>query len=402
MAVLLSDGSISEPPREEGPGLFRLAFRPFFLGGALFSVLAVLLWSSIVSGGTGLNVYGGGLWWHGHEMLFGFVAAIVVGFLLTAVQTWTGITGIKGRPLAALFLLWLCARLALVLPALVPLWLTISLDLLFLPLAAVLLSLPVIRIRQWRNIVFVPVLLAMAAANGASHVSVVRQDPALQAVAFNFMVMLVSLLITVVAGRVVPMFTANGTGTERVPPLPWLERLCLLSMLLAIPAAVWMPDSPAIASLALFFAAACHGLRVLRWRTWVTLATPLVWSLHLSYWALVLGLGLLGVSRLSDSVSLSQALHVLTVGGMGLMILAMISRVSLGHTGRTLQVGPVMVVAYLSLLAALILRVSGQWWLADYRDVIIGSALLWAVAYGLFFVRYLPILASPRPDGRPG
>lgn len=402
MAVLMSDGSIAEPPGPGGAGLFRLAFRPFFLAGALFSALAVLVWSLDIAGAASLEVYGGGLWWHAHEMLFGFVCAIVVGFLLTAVQTWTGIAGVSGGSLIGLFLLWLAGRLALLLPGLLPWWLPAMLDLLFLPLAATLLSIPIIRIRQWRNIVFLPVLLAMAAANGIFHLAAYRHDPVLQALAGNFMVMLVTLLMTVVAGRVVPMFTANGTGTERVPALPWLERLCPASVILAIPAALGVISHDAIAAIVLLFAGACHGLRVLRWRSWVTLSTPLVWSLHLSYWALALGLVLLGLAKLGVAIGHSQALHVLTVGAMGMMILAMISRVSLGHTGRALQVGPAMIVAYLALFIALLVRVTGQWWLDDYRVVVMASALLWTLAFGLFFLRYLPILTRPRPDGRPG
>ena len=401
MAVLMSDGRIAEPPQVQGPGLFQLAFRPFFLGGALFSAVAVLLWAAMISGDLAIEPFGSPLWWHAHEMLFGFTCAIIVGFLLTAVQTWTGIAGIRGLPLIGLLLLWFAGRLCLLLPGL-PQWLPVVLDMLFLPLAALILSLPIIRIRQWRNIVFLPVLLAMTLANGLFYLAAFRLDPALQVLAGNFMVMLITLLMTVVAGRVTPMFTANGTGTERVEPLPWLERLCPASLLLAIPAVLGLyPPGPIGPSL-LIFAAACHGLRVWRWRTWVTFSTPLLWSLHLSYWALVSGLALLAIAQLGDSLSHSQALHVLTVGAMGMMILAMISRVSLGHTGRPLQVGPAMILAYCAVISAVIVRVAGQWWLEDYRQVIWITAALWSLAYGIFFLRYLPVLSRPRPDGRPG
>ena len=326
-------------------------------------------------------------------MLFGFVAAIVVGFLLTAVQTWTGIPGIRGAYLLGLVLLWLSARIGLLLGTGIPAWLLGVLDLLFLPVAAIVLAIPVLRIRQWRNSVFVPILLAMTAANGLFHASVYHGDAQMQAMAANFMVMLVTLLMTVVAGRVVPMFTANGTGTERVPPIQWLERACPLAILATFPVAMnpdLLPDG--LAASLFLVAAACHGLRVLRWRIWVTLSTPLVWSLHLSYWAIAVGLFALDMSRLTDWPGHSQAIHVLTVGAMGMMILAMISRVSLGHTGRPLVVGWPMIAAYLAILAALLLRVTGGHWLPDYRLMVVGSAVLWALAYGLFVLRYLPIL----------
>ena len=401
MAVLMSDGQIVERPQGTGPSLFRLAFRPFFLLGALFSVICVLVWAAMFTGSVAVSPFGGMLWWHAHEMLFGFVAAIVVGFLLTAVQTWTGIAGIRGGYLLGLVLLWLSARIALLYPSNLPAVFITVLDVSFLPLAATVLAIPIVRIRQWRNVVFVPILLAMTFANGLFHVAVYRNDPGLQAMAANFMVMLVVLLMTVVAGRVVPMFTANGTGTERVQPLRWLEQLSPVLMLLAIPAAMGLVPAE-IAAVVLFVAAACQCLRVFRWRSWVTLSTPLVWSLHLSYWFIVIGLVLLGFSKLNTVINHSQALHALTVGAVGMMILAMISRVSLGHTGRQLKVGPAVFSAFVAMALAALLRVGGPLWLSDYSVVITGTAILWAIAYGLFVIRYLPVLVRPRPDGRPG
>ncbi|MEP4145971.1 MAG: NnrS family protein [Halioglobus sp.] len=401
MAVLMSDGEIVERPVATGPSLFRLAFRPFFLLGALFSVISILMWAGMFTGKITVLPFGGSLWWHAHEMLFGFVAAIIVGFLLTAVQTWTGIAGVRGWYLLGLVLLWLSARIVLLYPSALPDGLVTMLDLSFLPVAAAVLATPILRIRQWRNVIFVPILLAMTLANGMFHAAVYLSDPGLQAMAANFMLMLVVLLMTVVAGRVVPMFTANGTGTDRVQPLPWLERLSPLCMLLAIPAGMGL--LPAKMSAGLFFlAGGCQFYRVVRWRTWVTLSTPLVWSLHLSYWFIVIGLMMLGISKLSSSISHSQALHALTVGAVGMMILAMISRVSLGHTGRPLAAGPVIFVAFVAMVLAALLRVGGPIWLSDYSVVITGSALLWATAYGLFVIRYLPVLGRSRPDGRPG
>jgi uncharacterized protein involved in response to NO len=214
---------VSEPP-----ALFRLAFRPFFLLGSLFSIISLTLWAASITGHLNLAVYGGPLWWHVHEMLFGFVSAIVVGFLLTAVRTWTGQPGLKGASLACLVVLWLAGRLVLFLPAVIPLWVAALTDLAFLPLAALVLARPVVRVRQWRNIVFVPLLLAMTAANAGMHWAVLTGNPDIQYLAGNAMVMFVTLLMTIMAGRVVPMFTANGTGTERVPAIGWLEKMALL------------------------------------------------------------------------------------------------------------------------------------------------------------------------------
>jgi uncharacterized protein involved in response to NO len=336
-------------------------------------------------------------------MLFGFVVAIVVGFLLTAVQTWTQEPGIKGLRLISLVLLWLLARLAFFSTPWLPSWVIATLDLLFLPCAAVTLAIPVVRVRQWRNIVFVPILLAMTAANVAMHLAVLLDKPEMQVMAGNAMVMVVTFLMTVMAGRVVPMFTANGTHTEKVQTLGWLEGASVATILLAVLVSFELPGvSPEVAAFFFILAALTHALRVLRWRIWVTFRTPLVWSLHLSYWCIPLGLLLYGLSEVNAGITQSQATHTLTVGAMGMMILAMISRVSLGHTGRSIVVGKVMTAAFLALYGAFFVRVFGVYWFENYANLIAVAAALWVLAYGCFCVLYFPILTRPRPDGQPG
>ncbi|MCB1846373.1 MAG: NnrS family protein, partial [Halieaceae bacterium] len=222
MQSVLASNQPVRPPAVR-PALLRLAFRPFFLLGSLFSVVSLLLWAAIWAGTIEPAVYGGALWWHMHEMLFGFVCAIVVGFLLTAVQSWTGIPGLKGGKLLGLVLLWLAARVMLFVPAPFPRWLIALVDLSFLPLAALAMASFVARVQQWRNFIFVPVLLAMASVNGVMHWSAWMGEARLQSEAGTVMVLLVSLLMSTMAGRVVPMFTANGTGTPRVADMPRLE-----------------------------------------------------------------------------------------------------------------------------------------------------------------------------------
>lgn len=387
----------------EIPALLRLAFRPFFLFGSLFSIVSLALWAAAMAGALQLRVYGGPLWWHSHEMLFGFVGAIVVGFLLTAVQNWTGQRGVRGTPLVCLLLLWLAGRGVFFLAGYLPPEWIAAIDIAFLPAAALTLAYPVVRVKQWRNSIFVPLLLAMAAANVAMHWSVQSGAIALQFQASNAMVMLITLLMTIMAGRVLPMFTANGTGTARVAALPWLERFALISIALAVALSVASARvAPGITAACFILAAVAHGVRAARWRMWVTLRTPLLWSLHLSYWCIPLGLLLYGLSVVSAAITHSQAVHTLTVGAMGMMILAMISRVSLGHTGRPISVGRVMAMAYLALFGAFCVRVFGAYWLDNTSQIIVIAVLLWAIAYGCFVVLYLPILSRPRVDGRPG
>lgn len=393
----------SWPTPDKRLPFLRLAFRPFFMLGALFSMLCVALWAAAFAGVVQLEVYGGILWWHMHEMLFGFVSAIVTGFLLTAVQTWTGVPGIKGVWLGGLVLLWLSGRIVLFLPGHVAPGVVASLDLAFLPAAAIVLGRSVVKVQQWRNIIFVPILLAMTAANGAMHWAAHQADVLLQAQSGGVTVMLVTLLMTVMGGRVIPMFTANGTQTQRVEALPWLEKLSIASMIMAVLAKVPGISPPAGVVAGLFFlAAAIQGIRVLRWRLQVTLRTPLVWSLHLSYWCIPLGLLLEGLSMSGAHISHSQAIHTLAVGGMGLMILAMISRVSLGHTGRPLVAPGLMSVAFAALFGAFLVRTFGVYLLPGYTIVVLLAAVLWLLGYGCFVVIYWPKLSRSRPDGRPG
>ncbi len=265
----------------------------------------------------------------------------MTGFLLTAVQAWTGVPGIRGGGLASLVLLWLAARVGLVFGELFPHWALALIDLLFLPVVAAVLARSVIMVRQWRNIIFVPVLLLMSAANAVMHWSAATGDVGLLTDAGRAMVLLVVLLMTVVAGRVVPMFTANGTGTDRVPVVPWLETACITAMVLVVLAQVAANWLPATVVTAIFWGAALvHAVRVLRWWLWVTLRTPLVWSLHLSYWCIPVGLALYGSVGLPGAiVTQSQGIHTLTVGGIGLMILAMISVFLWGTLADRLQWG---------------------------------------------------------------
>ncbi len=402
MSKLLNDGRIGEPPSaDHSLPLLRLAFRPFFLLGALFSIIALGLWAAVFSGGLQVDVYGGALWWHQHEMLFGFVSAIVVGFLLTAVQTWTGVPGIRGGGLLCLVALWISGRLVFFLP--LPEAVVLAVDLAFLPAAALVLGRSVVKVKQWRNTIFIPILLAMTAANALLHVAAQGGGAIPQSEAGGFMVLLVTLLMTIMGGRVIPMFTANGTRTERVETLPWLEKgvvvTTLLVVLIAIPG---VSPPPSLAAAAFIAAALFQAARVFRWRFSVTLGTPLVWSLHLSYWCIPLGLLIEGLVSLQAPLSHSQAIHTLGVGAMGLMILAMISRVSLGHTGRPLVVGQIMSTAFLAVFAAFILRVFGASLGIGYPAVIGGAVVLWSLGYGIFLLVYWPILSRPRADGRPG
>lgn len=386
--------------------VLRLGFRPFFLAGALFSVIALLLWGAMLSGYVTFQPYGGGMWWHIHEMLFGFGCAIVAGFLLTAIQNWTGIRGVSGSPLLGLFLLWLAGRIALLLPSILNDYVIMLIDLSFLPAVAYLLARPLLKIKQYKNLLFVPILVLFTLANLEMHLAKLGlANVSIQQAAYAS-VTLMAVLMSVMAGRVVPMFTANGTKTEKVLALPLLEKLAtgslaVITLLLLIQPLLTVP---AYVFGALFmFSGICQAIRWLRWKPWITLGVPLLWSIHGSIFFIWSGLFTVGMSYFISVPIVSHLWHLITIGGMGGLILAMISRVSLGHTGRMLKQPKPMFLAFLSIFIAALVRVVGPiLWSQHYITVINVSILFWVIAFGLFAYQYGPMLFKARVDGRPG
>lgn len=382
---------------------FRLGFRPLFWLGSLYGIVNIGLWGLTFSNLVSFSPLGGSYFWHVHEMLFGFTMAIIVGFLLTAVQTWTGVPSVKGKPLVLLVLFWMCARILFFFPFPSAVYFALTFDLLFLILAAVFLSIPILKADMRRNLFFVPILLFAAFLNVLMYLSLLGRVKLSFLTIGHAMVLLVTLVMCIMGGRVFPMFTANGTNTPRVPPLKWLEKLSILSVLACVIVSWEGLSIPgAVQSLFFFVAGLSNFFRALRWRIWVTFKTPLVWSLHISYWAVCAGLILLGFAKLDDSISLTLAFHALTVGGIGQMVLSMISRVSLGHTGRIILVGKSMAFAFVAMVLASILRVLVPLFSTHYQMVILISATLWVVSYGLFVILYFPILFQRRVDGRDG
>ena len=377
--------------------VFRLAFRPFFLGACLLAALAIPLWLLALAGMTGdWQPAGGWLAWHRHELLFGFGVGIIAGFLLTAVQTWTGRPGLSGAPLAALVALWLAARLGWLLN--VP-WPLLALLELSFPLAvAGVMGWTLWKVRQTRNYPIVLVLVLLAVVDGVS-----LADAGLQRQAVLAGLWLVAAMMGLIGGRVIAFFTQRGLGrVEAVKPWPWLDYLLLGgSVLVALCYASGVALLPSLWLGVLFAVLGLgHLLRLVRWHDRGLWRVPLLWSLHLAYaW---LALACLGMALWHFGVSLNPglAVHALTVGGMGGLILAMIARVTLGHTGRPLQPPRGMGLAFVLLNLACVCRVFlvGVWpvlglWLAG---------VCWCVGFGLYLWRYGPMLWRSRVDGHPG
>lgn len=388
------------------PVLLRLAFRPLFLGAASFAVLAIALWAWLLSGTSLWKPALPVVFWHSHEMIFGFGCAVIAGFLLTAMQSWTGLRAPHGRPLLLLVCLWLTARILLLSPIALPLPLLMLVDLAFLPLAALLLAKPIVAVRQYRNLFFIPLLLVLTLCNGVMWLGLMRDNAALISHGSSSAVFLVVMVMAIVGGRVLPMFTANGTRTAKVESLLWLDRSSLAALWLVFFCHLFhLQDRlPAHLVSGLFaIASLLTAVRVARLKIWLTWRTPLLWSLHLAYWCIPLGLALFAARYQGLAISHSLALHTLTVGGMGGMILAMMARVSLGHTGRMLVPHPLMSVAFMAVLLAAVCRVAvpllkPQW----YVEAVLLAALLWCLGFGCFVALYFRILTSPRVDGHPG
>ncbi len=385
--------------------LFRLGFRPFFLFGVLASIATLVIWLATLGGTIQFHPVGGALWWHAHEMLFGFAGAIIVGFVLTAIQNWTGMPGVRGWQLFFLFNLWLMGRIFIATSSESNFWLAAIIELSWMPLAALYLAIPILKIKQWRNLFFVPLLLVFTLLNATMLAAMYQGDGELSQNAALATTLLIVFLISVMGGRVIPFFTAKGTDTEKALPKLWLELLCNLPILL-LALLSFAPENQSMllvkGGLALISSLA-NLIKLLRWKTWITFKTPLLWSLHLSYLFIPLGLAAMAASFSQEKLQLSLAIHLLTIGVIGGVILAMIARVTLGHTGRMLKPNRLMSLAFFSILAAALTRtllpyLAPELLLTAYQI----SGGLWVLSFGLFVLFYLPMLTKPRLDGRPG
>ena len=387
------------------PPIFRLAFRPLFLGGTLFAALAISWWIYFWIKPGNWMPYGGPLWWHGHEMLFGFGTAIAAGFLLTAVASWTGVSGIRGKPLAVLVFSWFLARLLLAFDFGLSDWIVAMVDAFFLLFVSIAMAYPIIKVKQWQNLMFIPILLALTGFNIISHWAVLNNQYLLSLQCLHTTIMLFTLLIAVLGGRVIPAFTANTTGCTKNLPVKWIEVTSIISLLLMVVLAfIGYARMP---SILLFGVSGTAGIvnfvRFSRWGIQHTQSIPLLWSLHLSYIFIPIGFVLLALHSIGLIDNVSAALHCFTIGSMGGMILAMISRISLGHTGRPLKINSLITVAYVAVLLAAVIRVITPLWLPEFYLFSIGiSGGLWILGFSLYLYFYTPMLVKPRVDGQPG
>lgn len=401
--------STVDAPVHPTPGRFGTwggAFRPFFLGAAIYAALAVPLWTAIWLGGLPAPGWLLPTWWHGHEMIFGFVAAAIAGFLLTASPVWTGGRAISGAPLAGLVALWVAGRVCMALGGALPTWVVAAVDVAFLPAVAGVVTRTLWGSGQHRNYAIVGILALLATANGAMHAEALELTAGTAARALRFAIDAVIVLILVVGGRITPAFTQNAfrrSGIERsVGSWPWLNGLVIgaaAALALANLATVGTTTTGVLAGLAGLAAAARLG----GWQSWHTRSDPLLWSLHAGSAWVAFGLVLVGASDLGVAIPRAAGLHALTAGAMGATILAVVTRVGLGHTGRPLELPDRVVWCHALVHAGALARVAAPFLGGGgQRAFLLVGGISWAAAFGVFAARYWHILTKPRPDGKPG
>jgi len=399
---------LGEPPVMRKGGhfaLFALGFRPFFLAAGISALVLMGLWLALWQGVVPAGGHFTLVEWHAHEMLFGYTAAVVAGFLLTAVRNWTGMAVPTGRLLASLALLWLAGRMLVVTPQ-APAWLVILTDLAFLPLVAWSLWRPLWHGPNPVNRYFLLFFAGMTLANGLVHLDVIGigQAYGLWQRGVYFMVDMVLLVLVLVAGRVIPFFTEKAVPGSRVTRRNWVEQATFLTLPLAALVELLLPHG-ALAGVAFMLAALVQGVRLQGWYgtnhgIW---KLPILWVLFLGYAWITLGLALRGLAGFG-LFSYPITLHAITLGGIGVLTLGMMSRVALGHTGRNINdIGWWMPLAFVLLNLGTVVRVVLP--LVDmqhYRLWINLAGGLWMLAFLIFAVYYTPILIRPRIDGRPG
>ena len=378
------------------PGL-RLAFRPFYLGAAVLAVLIVPLWVAVFLGAIPWAPTQPALLWHAHEMLFGFAIAVIVGFLMTAGQTWTGLATPRGPALGFLILLWLSARVASVVA---PYSVFAVLDLALLPMVGLIFLRLLVRSKNWRNVPLALILLLLFLVNLTFHLSATGAIDLAPMRSLYAGLGFIVMIECVIAGRVVPFFTASALGI-RIEPLVWLDRSVLATTALGL--GLWVADwHSGLAAAALGLASVLNLGRQLRWQPLATLSRPILWILHISYVWLSLGLALLALAQLGW-IATTLGVHALAVGATGGLIMGMMTRTSRGHTGRALQVGPLETAAYLLIMLAAVLRVLLPMLMpAGYTHALMASASAWSAAFLIFLWRYTPWLLTTRKDGKDG
>lgn len=388
-----------------GPAILSAGFRPFFLLAAAWAAAAVPMWLMLYTGAAGIPAAMPAAIWHAHEMVFGYAAATVAGFMLTAIPNWTGRMPLQGGPLASLALIWAVGRFAMLSSGWIGAMGVAILDLAFPLVFLVVVAREIAAGRNWRNLPMVLALAVLLLANALVHLEPLG-IAATAELGNRLGIATLLLLISFVGGRIVPSFTRNWLVKQR-PEIPApathdaLDRAVLAATAMA--SAFWaVAPEATLSHWAELIAGVAQCSRLARWRGGATLREPLVWALHLGYGWLALGFLLLAVNGFASLMPQTAALHALTVGAIGTMTLAVMTRASLGHTGRSLAAGPITTTIYMLITLAAILRLVAPLGGEFYVSVLTSAGAAWSGAFALFVIAYVRPLSTPRLKGEGG
>ena len=377
--------------------IFQLGFRTFYSLAAIFAIVAMVLWLCAFAGLSGTGEYLYGVVWHSHEMLFGFAVAVIAGFLLTAVRNWTGLPTPTGASLATLAVLWLAARVLIILGS-APL--AAIVDVAFLPALAFAIAGPILGSKNKRNYKVLAIVLLLAVLHGVFHLASLGYAEAwLARTALFVSIDIVIILMALVGGRVIPAFTRNAIPSATSRHEPWVEVITFVSMILIIAAGVlkgsWATP-PILMALLFAVASAAHAIRLALWDPVKTLHNPLLWMMPAAYSWIPVAFFLRALAVM-NIVAASAWIHAMTMGAVSALMLAMMMRSSLGHTGRQLVASRTDMAAFLLLQGAAIVRVVASIKAGEtYQQWVVASGLIWALAFLVFVLRYLPMLSRPR------
>ena len=382
-------------PSSFQPALLELGFRPFFFLGALYSLISLLVWGGFYAGQIVPPAFLiDPVSWHIHEMIYGFTLAIIAGFLLTAVVNWTGCAPIKQRQLAALCLLWLVGRIVINIDLGLPFWLILVLETSFIPVLLIVLAIPLIRANNTRNFLILLRLLVLFACD----VWFLKTGSKMP---LYIALMMVLTVVSLIGGRIIPAFTVGalrrtGIVVNQTAQMT-LDRIAVVSLIAVTLCLIFVPGTRLL-SLCALFSAIVHGLRKRHYHSLKTASDPMLWILHLGYGWLVIGLFLLALTGVGV-FEIPLVIHALTAGCIGSMTLGMMTRVTLGHSGRPLESSTLTTLSFVLMQIAVLIRILGPMLIPQATvHWIIWSAGLWTTCFVIYLFVYAPMLIQPRPE----
>ncbi len=394
--ILVGERAVKRRQAVRGPAMLSQGFRPFFLLAGIWAPLSMGLFVAMYQGHIALPTAFDAVVWHYHEMLFGYVAAVLAGFALTAIPNWTGRLPLQGAPLLGLVLLWLAGRVAVAISALIGPWAAAAVDVLFLAALAAVFVREIVAGQNWRNLPLVVAVVLFFLSNVFIHYEALGLIDS-GGRAQKFPIAIIIVLIALIGGRIIPSFSRNWlakrTGAHLPTSFGQFDRLALAVTLVAL---VWWaaaPLGPVTGGLAAL-AAALNLIRLARWQGLATGTEPLLWVMHLGYLWIPVGLVLLALASWLPGVPHSIGVHALTVGAIGTMTLAVMSRATLGHTGQPLQAGVGLTLAYLLVTAAVVLRIAALLWGGLFTPLVLAAAVAWIAAFLFYLGACGPVLVK--------